>query len=88
MNIKELIEDPSKLNAETLPKLKALVEKYPFFQVVRLLYISNLYKLHSQDFGAELRKASSFVPDRPTATTSASKRRMRVREPSHSLIAS
>ena len=64
MNIKELIEDPSKLNAETLPKLKALVEKYPFFQVVRLLYISNLYKLHSQDFGAELRKASSFVPDR------------------------
>ena len=61
MNIKELIEDPSKLNAETLPKLKALVEKYPFFQVVRLLYISNLYKLHSQDFGAELRKASSFV---------------------------
>ena len=64
MNIKELIEDPSKLNAETLPKLKALVEKHTFFQVVRLLYISNLYKLHSQDFGAELRKASSFVPDR------------------------
>ena len=64
MNIRELIDDPSKLNAETLSELKALVEKYPFFQVVRLLYISNLYKLHSQDFGAELRKASSFVPDR------------------------
>lgn len=64
MNIRELIEDPSKLNVDTLPELKALVEKYPFFQVVRLLYISNLYKLHSQDFGAELRKASSFVPDR------------------------
>lgn len=64
MNIRELIEDPLKLNAETLPELKALVEKYPFFQVVRLLYISNLYKLHSQSFGAELRKASVFVPDR------------------------
>jgi hypothetical protein len=64
MNIRELIDDPSKLNAETMPELKALVEKYPFFQVVRLLYISNLYKLHSQDFGTELRKASSFVPDR------------------------
>jgi tetratricopeptide (TPR) repeat protein len=64
INIRELLEDPSKLNADTLPELKALVEKYPFFQVVRLLYISNLYKLHSQDFGAELRKASSFVPDR------------------------
>lgn len=64
INIRELLEDPSKLNAETLPELKALVQKYPFFQVVRLLYISNLYKLHAQDFGAELRKASSFVPDR------------------------
>ena len=64
INIKELIEAPSKLNAETLLELKALVEKYPFFQVARLLYISNLYKLHSQDFGVELRKASSFVPDR------------------------
>ena len=41
-----------------------MVEKYPFFQVVRLLYVANLYKLHSQDFGTELRKASVFVPDR------------------------
>ena len=64
INIRELVEDPSKLNHETLPELKELMEKYPFFQVVRLLYISNLYKLHSQDFGTELRKASSFVPDR------------------------
>lgn len=69
MNIKELIDDPSKLNAETLPELKALVEKYPFFQVVRLLYISNLYKLHSPQFGAELRKASVFVPDRSALFT-------------------
>ena len=64
MNIREFLENPSKLNAETLPELKALVEQYPFYQVARLLYIANLYKLHSQDFGAELRKASSFVPDR------------------------
>ncbi|MBQ6964722.1 MAG: hypothetical protein IJP82_03410 [Bacteroidaceae bacterium] len=64
MNIKELIEDPSKLNAETLPELKALVEKYPFFQAVRLLYLSNLYRLHSQDFGPELKRASVHVPDR------------------------
>lgn len=64
MDIKELIEDPSKLTADTLPELKALVEKYPFFQVARLLYIANLYKLHSKEFGAELRKASVFVPDR------------------------
>ena len=64
INIKDLIEDPSKLNAQTLPELKSMVEKYPFFQVVRLLYVANLYKLHSKDFGTELRKASVFVPDR------------------------
>lgn len=69
MNIRELLEDPSKLNIETLPELKALVERYPFFQAARLLYISNLYRLHSQDFGAELRKASSFVPDRTALFT-------------------
>ena len=69
MNIRELFEDPSKLNVETLPELKALVERYPFFQAARLLYISNLYRLHSQDFGAELRKASSFVPDRTALFT-------------------
>ena len=69
INIKELIDDPSKLNAETLPELKTLVEKYPFFQVVRLLYLSNLYHLHSQDFGAELRRASIFVPDRTALFT-------------------
>lgn len=64
INIKELIEDPSKLNAETLPALKEILDKYPFFQVVRLLYISNLYKLHSKEFGTELKRGSVFVPDR------------------------
>ena len=64
MNIRELFEDPSKLNVETLPELKALVERYPFFQAARLLYISNLYRLHSQDFGAELRKAREGESER------------------------
>lgn len=64
INIKELIDDHTKLNALTLPELEMLVTKYPFFQVARLLYLSNLYKLHSKEFGAELRKASVFVPDR------------------------
>ena len=64
INIKELIADTSLLNAETMPQLKELVEKYPFYQVARLLYIANLYKQHSPDFGTELKKASVFVPDR------------------------
>lgn len=64
IDIKELINDKSKLTQETLLELKELVDKYPFFQVARLLYVANLYQLHSEDFGPELRKASVFVPDR------------------------
>ena len=64
INIRELATNPSLLNEETLPELKDLLEKYPFFQLVRLLYVANLYKLHAQNFGVELRKASVFVPDR------------------------
>jgi len=62
--IKELIQDTSKLSAETLPELKELVEKYPFYQTARLLYVANLYLLHDEAFGPELRKASVMVPDR------------------------
>lgn len=64
IDIKELIEDKSKLNEDTLPQLKEMVERYPFFQTARILYLANLYKQHSSDFGRELHKASVFVPDR------------------------
>lgn len=64
IDIKELIEDKSKLNEDTLPQLKEMVERYPFFQTARVLYLANLYMLHSSDFGRELHKASVFVPDR------------------------
>lgn len=64
MDIRELIQDTSLLSAETLPLLRETVERYPFYQTARLLYVANLYTLHHPDFGAELRKASIFVPDR------------------------
>lgn len=66
LDIKELIENPDKLTKETLPQLKELTEKYPFFQVARILYVRNLFLQHSPQFGTELRKASAFVPDRST----------------------
>ena len=62
--INALITDSTKLNEETLPQLKELVEKYPFYQTARLLYVTNLFRLRHQDFGKELRKASIFLADR------------------------
>ncbi len=64
IDLKEYISDRSRLSDSTLQELKELVNKYPFFQVARLLYIANLYQQHSPEFGKELRKASVFVPDR------------------------
>ncbi len=66
LDIQALIDNPDKLNKETLPQLKELTEKYPFFQVARILYVRNLFLMHSPQFGTELRKASAFVPDRTT----------------------
>lgn len=64
IDIKELINDKTKLNADTLAELKAVVEEYPFFQTARLLYVANLYAVHDRSFGEELRKAAVFLPDR------------------------
>lgn len=64
IDIKELINDKTKLNADTLAELKAVVEEYPFFQTARLLYVANLYAVHDRTFGEELRKAAVFLPDR------------------------
>ncbi len=64
IDIKELIQDTTKLSAETLPELREIVEKYPFYQSARLLLVANLYLLRDAAFGKELRKASVMVPDR------------------------
>ena len=58
------IKDTSKLSADTLDELKEIVDKYPFFQSARILYVANLYLLHDAAFGDELRKASVMIPDR------------------------
>ena len=64
MNINNLIQNPQQLDQETLPQLQELVEKYPFYQTARLLYLTNLFLTHHQDFGRELRKSSIFLADR------------------------
>ena len=64
MDLSELISDKSKLNHSTLAELSQLVEKYPYHQTARLLYVANLFAVRDKSFGDELRKASVLVPDR------------------------
>ncbi|MCD8184322.1 MAG: tetratricopeptide repeat protein [Bacteroides sp.] len=63
-HLQQWIQHPETLNRDTLYELRTLVARYPYFQSIRLLYLKNLYLLHDITFGAELRKAVSYVADR------------------------
>ena len=40
------IEHPDRLDRDSLDVLGRLVERYPYYQTARLLYLKNLYLLH------------------------------------------
>ena len=60
-----MIAHPEKLaDRAVLNELRELMDEYPYFQSIRLLYIKGLYLLRDASFGEELRRAALFVPDR------------------------
>ena len=63
-DIIQWIKQPELLNASTLYELRTAVARYPFFQTLRMLYLKNLYLLHDESFGPELRKSAMFISDR------------------------
>ncbi len=64
MNLVEYIQHPEKLDAESLSVLQGLVQRYPDFPAARLLLLRNLYQLHHESFGEELRRAALYLPSR------------------------
>ena len=62
--LQQWIQHPEQLNRDTLYELRTLVARYPYFQSLHLLYLKNLYLLHDDGFGAELRRAVIYVADR------------------------
>ncbi len=63
-DIIQWIKQPELLNTSTLYELRTMVARYPYFQTLRLLYLKNLYLLHDETFGSELRKSALFIADR------------------------
>ena len=41
-----------------------MVGEYPYFQTARLLYLHNLFVMHDESFGEELKQAALCVTDR------------------------
>jgi hypothetical protein len=55
---------PETLDRNSLHELRALTERYPYFQTARLLYLRNLVALRHPDLADELQRAAVFVADR------------------------
>ena len=63
-SLQRWIAHPEELNKDTLYELRTLLARHPYSQLLRLLYLKNLYLLHDATFGSELRKSAFFIADR------------------------
>ena len=60
------IDDPEKLNGDTLIELTELVSDFPYCQATRILLTLNLFKDNHFRYDAELKKTAVYVTDRRT----------------------
>ena len=54
------------VSADTLPALRELVERYPYYHLARLTLLRVLYQQRDPAFNGELRRAALFLPSRET----------------------
>ena len=72
MNALELhryIQSPDSLPADSLEDLKLMMEAYPYFQTVKLLYLKRLSSFQNPDFECELKRLAIDVADRKVLYT-------------------
>ncbi len=58
------IKNPASLNNETINGLNEIIERYPYFQTARLLYLKNLQILNDYRFNDELKIVSAYAVNR------------------------
>ena len=59
----EWILHPESLNADSLQELRAVLQRYPYYQTAWVLYLKNLFLLHDETFPSELRRGALYVAD-------------------------
>lgn len=59
----ELIGHPEKITSDDLRELDTLVNRYPYFQTARILYLKALYTLSGARFRNELKQGSVHISD-------------------------
>lgn len=60
----ELINLPSKFSATSLEQIKELIEKHPYFQGARALYLLNLKQLGDESLSKQIQYQASLIPNR------------------------
>ena len=60
----EWMADPSLMTKSSLQELRQMMNDYPFFHAVRMLYLKNLAVLRDVCLEKELKKMSVYIPDR------------------------
>lgn len=63
-NFYELINLPSKFSETSLEQIKNLIEKYPYFQGARALYLMNLKQIGDKSISNQIQNQASLVPNR------------------------
>ena len=60
----QYIQSPEKLNQETLPFLKELIQRHPAFEAAWILYLRNLKNIDDSSFEQELINGAIRIQDR------------------------
>jgi hypothetical protein len=63
-HILNYIQQPGRLDQNTLAEIEELVSVFPYFQTAYLLYVKNHYNIKSLKFNDSLRSASARIGDR------------------------
>jgi len=58
------LKDPQKMDGNSHKELKALIDKYPYYQAPYLLLLKTLNQQKSIRFSQELKNSALFIPDR------------------------
>ena len=58
------LQNPGKLNRDTLGEILRVLEQYPYFQTAHLLALKNRFLIDDEGFRAELENTAPFVTDR------------------------
>lgn len=64
LDLQKYIDNPTLLNEDTVQLLRNAIDRYPYYQTARILYLINLHQLNHPTFPTELRNAMIFIYDR------------------------